>query len=63
LVFRVYGGITVRKVVAYELLSLDGVAEDPDEFISPWDDTMDANRADVIDTQDTVILGRHSYDK
>jgi len=24
----------VRKVVAYELLSLDGVAEQPDEFVT-----------------------------
>jgi hypothetical protein len=25
----------VRKIVAYELLSLDGVAEQPDEFVGP----------------------------
>jgi dihydrofolate reductase len=53
----------VRKVVAYELLSLDGVAEDPDAFITTWDDAMDANLADVIGTQDAVILGRRSYDE
>jgi dihydrofolate reductase len=53
----------VRKVVAYELLSLDGVAEDPDEFITSWDDLMDANLAAVIGTQDAVILGRRSYDE
>lgn len=28
----------VRKVVAYELLSLDGVAERPDEFVTDFDD-------------------------
>jgi hypothetical protein len=28
----------VRKVVVYELLSLDGVAEDPDRFFADWDD-------------------------
>ena len=33
----------MRKVVAYELLSLDGVAEKPDGFIADWDDAMDAN--------------------
>ena len=52
----------MRKVVAYELLSLDGVAEDPNTFVTEWDDAMDANLADVIATQDTVILGRNSYD-
>jgi dihydrofolate reductase len=51
----------VRKIVVYELLSLDGVAEDPDSFFADWDDAMDANLAAVIGTQDAVILGRHSY--
>jgi dihydrofolate reductase len=51
----------VRKVVVYELVSLDGVAEDPDRFIADWDDAMDANLAAVIATQDAVILGRRSY--
>jgi dihydrofolate reductase len=53
----------VRKIVVYELLSLDGVAEDPDAFITEWDDAMDANLADVISNQDTVILGRRSYEE
>ena len=52
----------MRKIVVYELLSLDGVAQDPDTFITAWDDTMDANLASVIATQDAVILGRRSYD-
>ena len=47
----------------YELLSLDGVAEDPDTFFADWDDAMDANLAAVIATQDAVILGRRSYDE
>ena len=51
----------MRKIVVYELLSLDGVAEDPDSFIDDWDDVMDANLAAVIATQDEVILGRHTY--
>jgi dihydrofolate reductase len=53
----------MRKVVAYELSSLDGVAEAPDEFITGWDDVMDANLAALIATQDAVILGRRSYDE
>jgi dihydrofolate reductase len=51
----------VRKIVVYELLSLDGVAEAPDSFFADWDDAMDANLAAVIATQDAVILGRRSY--
>jgi dihydrofolate reductase len=53
--------LSVRKVVVYELLSLDGVAEDPDAFITDWDDVMRANLAAIIATQDAVILGRRSY--
>ena len=56
---EVYG--RARKIVVYELLSLDGVAEDPDGFFADWDDAMDANLAAVIATQDAVILGRRSY--
>jgi dihydrofolate reductase len=53
----------MRKIVVYELLSLDGVAEDPDRFFADWDDAMDANLAAVIATQDAVILGRRTYDE
>jgi dihydrofolate reductase len=55
--------VPLRKVVAYELLSLDAVAEDPDRFITDWDEAMDANLAAVIAAQDAVILGRRSYDE
>jgi dihydrofolate reductase len=55
--------VSMRKVVVYELLSLDGVAEDPDQFIADWDEAMDANLAAVIAAQDAVILGRRSYDE
>jgi dihydrofolate reductase len=53
----------MRKVVAYELLSLDGVAEDPDKFFTDWDDAMETNLARVIAAQDAVVLGRRSYDE
>jgi dihydrofolate reductase len=53
----------VRTVVAYELMSLDGVAEDPDGFFGDWDEETDANLAAVIATQDAVVLGRRSYDE
>ena len=53
----------MRKVVVYELLSLDGVAEKPDGFFADWDDAMDANLGAVIAAQDAVILGRRSYEE
>src|SRR3954447_4580426 len=30
------GGVRVRKLVVYELISLDGVAENPEEFLTDW---------------------------
>lgn len=53
----------MRKVVAYELLSLDGVAEEPDVFLTEWDPALQANLTAVIAAQDAVILGRRSYDE
>lgn len=53
----------MRKVVVYELMSLDGVGEAPEVFVHDWDEVLDSNLADVIATQDDVILGRRSYDE
>ena len=53
----------MRKIVVYELLSLDGVAESPDGFFADWDEAMEANLAAVISAQDAVVLGRRSYDE
>jgi dihydrofolate reductase len=56
----------VRKIVVYELLSLDGVAEAAEIFPGwddGWDDAEDDKLAAVIATQDAVILGRHTYDE
>jgi dihydrofolate reductase len=50
----------MRKLVAYELLSLDGVAEQPDEFITEFDEVMRENLGRVIATQDAVLLGRRT---
>jgi dihydrofolate reductase len=52
----------MRKLVAYELLSLDGVAESPDAFIE-WDETLDENLGRIIASQDAVLLGRRTYDE
>jgi dihydrofolate reductase len=53
----------MRKVVTYTLVSVDGVAEDPDQFLFDFDKVMEANLAEVIGTQDTVLLGRKIYDE
>jgi dihydrofolate reductase len=53
----------MRKLVAYELLSLDGVAERPDEFVTDWDEVMGENLARIIGTQDAVLFGRRTYDE
>jgi hypothetical protein len=52
-----------RKVVAGHFLSLDGVAESPDRFITAWDDETEASGVDLIATQDAVVLGRRTYDE
>jgi dihydrofolate reductase len=56
---------SVRKVVVYEFMTLDGVAEDIARFFTEGDDDdeVDAAGAAVIATQDAVILGRRSYDE
>ena len=53
----------MRKLVLYMLLSLDGVAESPDRYIFEFDQMMDDHLAEVIGTQDAVLLGRVSYDE
>src|SRR6478672_12793431 len=56
-------GRSPRQVVAGHFVSLDGVAEAPDRFITAWDDETDASGVELIATQDAVILGRRSYDE
>jgi dihydrofolate reductase len=56
-------GRTARKVVAGYFLSLDGVAEAPDRFVTAWDDETDATGVRLIETQDAVVLGRRTYDE
>jgi dihydrofolate reductase len=53
----------MRKIVVGGLLSLDGVAEDPNRFFTDWDDVVDASIPRLIATQDAVILGRRGYDE
>ena len=53
----------MRKVVAYTLLSADGVAQNPELFLLDFDEVLEANLAEVIGSQDAVLLGRRMYDE
>lgn len=54
-----------RKVVLYELMSLDGFADDPGEgeWFGDADERLLSFLADTIATQDTVLLGRRTFEK
>jgi dihydrofolate reductase len=52
----------VRRVVVYELMSVDGVAEEPSNWVFGVDDEVFANLRNVIGRQDDVLLGRGTYD-
>jgi dihydrofolate reductase len=53
----------MRKVVLYELMSADGVVENPNSFLFDFDQEMDDHLGEVIGSQDTVLLGREMYDE
>jgi dihydrofolate reductase len=52
----------MRKVVLYELLSLDGVAEEPGNWMFDVGEAVKDNLARVIARQDLILLGRGTYD-
>ena len=52
----------MRKVVLYELLSLDGVAEEPGDWMRDSDRPIFDNLARIIERQDDILLGRGTYD-
>ena len=52
----------MRKVVSGLFISLDGVVESPDQWqFDNFDEDMLAEMGSVIATQDTVLLGRVTY--
>lgn len=55
-------GVLMREVVLYTLLSLDGVAEEPGDWMFEVDEDVVTNLADVIGSQDDILLGRGTYD-
>ncbi len=52
----------MRKVVLYELMSLDGVAEEPGNWMFDVDADVFANLGEVISSQSDVLLGRGTFD-
>ena len=51
-----------RRVVLYELLSLDGVAEEPGDWLFDDGPEIFEHLADVIGPQDDILLGRGTFD-
>ncbi len=52
----------MRKVVLYQLLSLDGVAEEPGDWMFDGDRAIFDNLGRVIGEQDTILLGHRTYE-
>jgi dihydrofolate reductase len=52
----------MRKVVLYHLQSLDGVGEEPSDWMSGGGPRIFENLGEIIATQDDVLLGRGTYD-
>jgi hypothetical protein len=55
--------VTVRKVVAVELVSLDGVMGSPEEWAFSYsDDEMGEASASGMTASDALLLGRVTYE-
>ncbi len=52
----------MRKVVLYQLVSLDGVAEEPGDWMTDSGQPVFDNLRRVIEPQTTILLGRGTYD-
>ena len=52
----------MRALVLYELLSLDGVAEEPSDWLFDDGPEIFDNLGIVISSQDDILLGRGTYD-
>lgn len=52
----------MRKVVLYQLTTLDGVAEEPGDWMRDGDRSVFDNLGRIIERQDDVLLGRGTYD-
>jgi len=53
----------MRKVVAGLFISLDGVTESPENWQFEFDDDMGASMTEHISAEDTILLGRVTYEE
>jgi dihydrofolate reductase len=54
----------VRKVVAVELVSVDGVMEWPEEWAFPYsNDEMEETNASAMAASDALLMGRVTYEE
>lgn len=54
----------MRKVISYVVYSLDGVAQNPQDFVfDRFDSEMMGHLQALIDRQDAVLLGRVTYEE
>lgn len=54
-------GMKMRKVVAAEYLTLDGVMEEPAWTMPYWNDELAQLQGDLLDASDALLLGRVTY--
>src|SRR5918997_3820274 len=55
--------VSMRKVIASEFVSLDGVMEAPDQWHFPyWNDEMGKYKPDELAAADALLLGRTTYE-
>ncbi|HET7269862.1 MAG TPA: dihydrofolate reductase family protein [Rubrobacter sp.] len=53
----------MRKLAAFELISVDGVMESPEEWASPYsDDEMNEANVAGMAASDALLLGRNTYE-
>jgi dihydrofolate reductase len=58
------GGLSMRKVVATEMVSLDGVMEKPEEWAPPYsNDEMEEANASGMSASDAMLFGRVTYEE
>ena len=54
----------MRKLVAFELVSLDGIMESPGEWAFSYsDEEMEKENASGMDASDALLLGRATYEE
>jgi dihydrofolate reductase len=60
---RSFEGDAMRKIVAGLFISLDGVVEEPNDWMGPWfGPELGAFVGSIMAAQDAMLLGRVTYD-